>query len=108
MIGHAPQSDLDQPAARVVRNAVARPLRGRSDQRFLHGVLASREVAETPQRRAEHLRRQLAQQMLGSMVQRSEGHLISGGPLITWRTSIAMLKGAPPGPGAAEASAAIA
>ncbi len=28
----------------------------------------------------------------------------AGGPLITWRTSIGMLSGAPPGPGAAEAS----
>ena len=32
----------------------------------------------------------------------------SGGPLITWRTSIGILNGLPPGPGAAEARAATA
>jgi len=82
-------------------------LRGSGDQRFLHGVLAGSEITKTSQRRAEHLRRQVAQQLLGSTVQRREGHAVSGGPLITWRTSIAMLSGLPPGPGAAEASAAI-
>ena len=35
-------------------------------------------------------------------------HASGGGPLITWRTSTGMISGFPPGPGAAEASAAIA
>ena len=39
-----------------------------------------------------------------SAFQRNSG----GGPLMTSRTSIAMFSGAPPGPGAAEAAAAIA
>ena len=39
-------------------------------------------------------------------VERRRGHFCSGGPLMTWRTSIGMLKGTPPGPGAADASAA--
>ena len=68
VIGHAPQRHVDQPAARIVRHAVARPLRGRGDQRLLHGVLARGEVAEPPQHRAEHLRREIAQQVLGSTV----------------------------------------
>ena len=47
VIGHAPQRDVDQPAARIVGNAVARPLRRRGDQRFLHGVLATRRSRGT-------------------------------------------------------------
>ena len=40
---------------------------------------------------------------------RRRGHqaMSGGGPLITCRTSIAMFSGSPPGPGAADASAAI-
>ena len=61
---------------------------------------------------AEHLRRQFTQQMLGSHVprfRRTACHSISsGGPLITWRTSIGMFIGVPPGPGAADARAAMA
>ena len=106
VIGHASERHVNQPAARIVRNTVARPLRGRCDQRFLHGVLAGSEIAEPSHRRAEHLRRQLAQQVLGPTVERRRGHFCSGGPLMTWRTSIGMLKGTPPGPGAADASAA--
>ena len=34
-------------------------------------------------------------------------HASEGGALITWRTSIPMFSGLPPGPGAAEAWAAI-
>jgi hypothetical protein len=53
-----------------------------------------------PRRRAMHL---------ATFVQRSRHHEnSSGGPLITCRTSIGMLIGDPPGPGAADARAAIA
>ena len=65
VVGHAPRRDLDQPAARVVGHAVARPLHGGRDQRFLHRVLGGGEVAVAPHDGAEHLRRQLAQQLLG-------------------------------------------
>ena len=65
VIGHAPRRDLDQPAARVVGHALARPLLRRGDQRLLHRVLGRGEVAEAPDDRAEHLRRELAQQVLG-------------------------------------------
>ena len=42
----------------------ARPLHGRREQRLLDGVLGGGEVAEAPDHRAEHLRRELAQQVL--------------------------------------------
>ena len=99
---------MNQPAARVVGQAVARPLRGRGDQRLLHRVLGGGEIAEAADDRAEHLRRELAQQLLGAEIQRGARHRYSsGGPLITCRTSIGMFSGAPPGPGAADACAAI-
>ena len=72
------------------------------------------EVAEAANDRSEHLRRKLAQQLLRRCVPRSRcsyrfDHRISGGgPLITSRTSIGMFNGFPPGPGAAEARAAMA
>ncbi len=108
VIGPAPHRDLDQPAARMRRHAVLRPSQRRGDQRFLHRIFGSGEVAaKTPQDGAEHLRRERAQQGLDHlrlMYQRNSG----GGPLITSRTSIAMFSGLPPAAGAADASAAIA
>ena len=100
--------DLDQPAARVVGHALARPLHGRRDQRFLNRVLRGGEIAEAPDHGAEHLRREVAQQVLGRRGSRRRwNHMSTGGALITWRTSIGMLSGAPPLPGAADARAAI-
>ncbi len=82
-IGHAPRGDLNQPAARILGNAFARPLHGRRHQCLLNGILRRGEVAETADDRSEHPRRELAQQMLGIGVQ--WGHRYSsGGPLITW------------------------
>ena len=80
-------------------------------QRLLYRVLASTEVAVAAEQRAQDLRRQIAQQVLGAGVQprdHASGVQSVGGPLITCRTSIAMFSGLPPGPGAADASAAIA
>ena len=68
VIGHTPRGDLNQPAARIVGNALLRPLYGRCHQRLLHGILGGCEIMETADDRAEHLRRKLAQQMLGSRV----------------------------------------
>ena len=48
VIGHAPRGDLDQPAARVVGHALARPLQRRREQRLLDRVLGRGEVAEAP------------------------------------------------------------
>ena len=88
VIGHAPRGDLDQPAARVVGHAFARPLHRRREQRFLHRVLGGGEVAEAADHRAEHLRRQLAQQVLAGDVQPAVRHTSTGGALITSRTSM--------------------
>src|SRR6266545_2617408 len=64
LVGQPPRRDRDQPAARAVRDALAGPLRGRREQRFLDGVLAEVEMPVTPGERREHLRRELAQQVV--------------------------------------------
>jgi len=45
-------------------------MRGRRDQCLLHGVLGRGEVARSPDHRAEHLRRQVAQQTLDAEARR--------------------------------------
>ena len=50
--------DGDQPAPRVVRDPVGRPLRGGGEQRLLHRVLAGVELAVAADQRAEDLRRE--------------------------------------------------
>ena len=106
VIGQPARGYLNEPGAGIVGEAFVGPVKGRRDERLLDSVLGGGEIAETPDDRAEHLRREIAQQMLGDFGLR--GHsMSSGGPLITCRTSIGMFSGAPPGPGAAEASAAI-
>ena len=67
LVDQPPGGDGDQPAARVVRHAVGGPLRGRGQQRLLDGVLARVELAVAADQRAEDLRRQLAQQVLGGV-----------------------------------------
>jgi hypothetical protein len=106
-VGQPAQRHPDQPAARLIRNAFSGPLLRRGDERLLHGLLGRREVLRAADHRAEHLGRQVAQQVL-------YGHPTSlGGPLMICRTSIhrcsislpsGPLTGAP---GAVEASAAI-
>src|SRR6266566_4756283 len=54
----------DQPARRVGGHALGRPLRRRSQQRLLHGVLAGVEAAVAPDQHAQDPWRQLAQQLL--------------------------------------------
>ena len=104
---HAPRGHVDQPAAWVVGHALLGPLHRRREQRLLHCVLRGSEVAETPDDRPEDLRREVAQQALAGRVQAARRHRSTGGALITSRTSIGMFSGAPPGPGAADARAAI-
>ena len=52
-------------AARVVGTTLLGPLHARREQRLLHRVLAGVEVAVATHERAEDLRRELAQQVLG-------------------------------------------
>ena len=86
----------------------SRPLQRRREQRLLHRVFRGGEVAEAADDRAEHLRRELAQQVLaGRRPSGAAVTLSTGGALITSRTSIGMFSGAPPLPGAADARAAI-
>ena len=108
VIGHAPQRDVEQPAARIVGHAVARPLLAAAISASCTASSRRREVAKAPDHRAEHLRREVAQQVLDAAVG-DVGHALAhrGGPLMTSRTSIAMFSGLPPMPGAADASAAI-
>ena len=108
LIDHAPGGDLDQPAARVVGHALLGPLQGGREQRLLDRVLRGGEIAEAPDHRAENLRRQLAQQVLASEVEGRSRHMSTAGADITSRTSIRRFIGAPPGPGAADARAAMA
>ena len=92
-------------------SALCRPLHRGGNQGFLYRVFASTEVAVPAQQSAQDRRREIAQQILGAVVQprdHAPGVQSVGGPLITCRTSMAMFNGLPPGPGAAEASAAIA
>ena len=63
--------DGDQPAARVVGHALARPLHGGGEQRLLHRVLARVEAPVAADEHAEDLRRQLAQQVLDARVRSS-------------------------------------
>jgi len=111
IIGHPPHRDLEEPAARVGRDPLLRPLRGRRDERFLNRVLRGREVPVTPRDRAEHLRCEVAQQVPEIRRRRPcRGvgiHASAAGALMTCRTSIGMTSGLPPGPGAADAFAAI-
>ena len=111
LIGEAPRRHGDQPAFRVVGHSLRRPLHRRGEQRFLDRVLASTEVAVAAHQRAQDLRREIAQQILGAVVQRgitrpasSRSADRSSPAALRWPGSTACR----PGPGAADASAAIA
>ncbi len=103
MIREATSRNLIQPAARIRGDSLRGPLRGRRDQRLLNRVLGIGEIAVTTGERAEHLRREVAQQVSDTG---GYGQASFGGPLITSRTSMGMPMGAPPGPGAVEIFAA--
>ena len=62
-----PRGDRDQPTARILRYAVARPLHRRRQQRLLHGVLARVELAVPADQRAQDDRRLRAQHLLHHM-----------------------------------------
>src|SRR5262249_54109690 len=100
LVGDAPRRDVDQPAAWILGHALGRPLCRRREEGFLHRVLRRREVAVAPHHHAQNIGRQLAEEDRDHSSR-------SGGTVITCRTSIGMLRGFPPEPGAADAWAAI-
>ena len=65
VIRHSPHRHLIQPAAWIRRYTCHGPMRRRCNDRFLHCVLRRGEVAMTSCNDAEHLRRELAQQVQG-------------------------------------------
>jgi hypothetical protein len=85
----------------------ATPLERCREERLLHGVFRGGEVAKAADDRTENLRRELAQQILARGVHLIGRHISVGGALITSRTSMGRFNGVPPGPGAADARAAI-
>ena len=68
-VGHATCGDANEPGARTVRSAFVRPLIRCCDQGLLHRVFRDGEVAKAMEQDAEHLRCEVAQQMLGRDVQ---------------------------------------
>ena len=70
LIGHASGRHGDQPASRVVRDALVRPLGGAGEQRFLDRVLGRVELAVATDDGAEDLRGKLPQQVLDADVGR--------------------------------------
>jgi hypothetical protein len=54
----------EQPAARIRRDSVARPVLSGGEERLLDRVISGVEVARSARERGEDLRRQLAQQVL--------------------------------------------
>ena len=63
-IDHPSRGHLNEPAARVVGQTLGGPLEGGREQGVLNGVLRVGEIAEAPDDGAEHLRREVAQQVL--------------------------------------------
>jgi hypothetical protein len=64
LVDEPPGRDCQQPAARVVRHALGRPLHRGGEDGLLHGVLAPLELALPADQRAEDLLRELTQQVL--------------------------------------------
>jgi len=91
VVDQPPLGRLDQPAARLLRNAVPRPVLGGGDERLLNGILGRVEIAEPAGEHAEDLRRQLAQQALDVW-----WRLQRQAPFAVWRYS--SIPSAPEGP----------
>ena len=113
LIRHSSRCNLNQPPSWILRNAFLRPLPERRNHGLLHRIFGRWEVAKASHHGSKHLRRKFAQQLLGALVPWPNHHrflysISGGGPLIIGRTSMGMFNGAPPGPGAAEAFAAMA
>ena len=81
LVDQPPVRGGEEPAARIGRHAVARPLQRRVEERLLHGVLARVEPSVAADERPEDARRQPAQLLL-------DAHISSPPGVITGRTSI--------------------
>ena len=81
LVDQPPVRGGEEPAARIGRHAVARPLQRRVEERLLHGVLARVEPSVAAHERPEDARRQPAQLLL-------DAHISSPPGVITGRTSI--------------------
>ena len=57
----------NEPAARIGREALSRPVVGGRDQRLLDRVLGGIEIARPAGQDGEDLRREVAQQVLGNL-----------------------------------------
>ena len=68
MVGEAAAGDGEQPGARVVGDALGRPLRGGGDERLLHRVLAAVELPVPPDQGAEDRGPELGEQILQALV----------------------------------------
>jgi hypothetical protein len=64
LLGHPAAGDLNQPAARVARHTLGRPLRGGAQQGLLDSVLGCGEVPPAAGEHADDLRRERAQQVV--------------------------------------------
>ena len=73
LIDHPPDGRVHEPTERFRRNAIARPVHGRREQRLLNRVFRSVKVTRPPDEYAKDLRRKVAQQVLHTRrhVQRS-------------------------------------
>ena len=68
LVHQTARADRDQPAARVLRDPVGRPLHGRREQRLLAGVLTQVELPVPAHEHAEDLRCEFPQQVLDGPV----------------------------------------
>ncbi len=89
LVGQATGRDGDQPAAWILRQTLVGPLDGGGQQRLLHRVLARVEVPVPTDEGAEHLRRELPQQVLDA---RRRAHISSPPGSMIGRTSIAQYR----------------
>ena len=68
LIGHPPHCNVIEPSFRIVRNSFDWPLGRSRDERFLHSVFCGCEITMTSCDGAEHLRSEIAKQVLDTGV----------------------------------------
>src|SRR6185503_14666440 len=68
LISHPPHCNVIEPAFGIVRNPFDWPLGRSRDECFLHGIFCRREITMTSCNGAEHLRSEIAKQVLDTEV----------------------------------------